>query len=141
MAYGMQTMTNDKTKEIMFHNPGRNELSIVGNDNSIMEYAYALVYMAGIGGSVGVGVAVVVMAICYRYLITWALLLVGFVTFLLVTAVSTAVMLWGIVYLIRANTQQPRDDNGRFMRPVPVYHNGRHSFDLFTAVKRKIGKA
>lgn len=133
-------MTNDKTKEIMFHNPGKNELSVVGNDNSIMEYTYALVYVAGIGGGVGVGVAVIVMAVCYKHLLTWALLLVGFFTFLIVTAFATAVMLWGIVFLIRANTQQPRDENGRFMRPIPVYHNGRHSFDLFTAVKRKIRK-
>lgn len=131
---------SDKTQERIFHATGKQELSIIGNDNSIMEYAYALIYLISMGGAVGACFGVVATALVYSELAMWAAVLVGAATFLLTTAITTATLLWGIVFLIRANHQQPRDDNGRFMRPVPVFHNGRHVFDLFSAVKRKIGR-
>lgn len=111
-------------------------MSVIGNDNSILEVVYSLIYLVTFASAPGAAIGIVAAAMVYKYLVVWAALLVG----LAVGALSIAIMCWLMFYaltaVLLAMATQPRDVDGRF-REIPVYANGAHKFNLISAVKRQ----
>lgn len=117
------------------------QVRIIGSGASPLEFAYTLVYLLGLSGSLGFGVGTLAGAIAL-YVINlawgWVLLLM-----LLVTAVTTAVshllLIFSLKLLITTygSNHQPRDEGGRY---VPIHQNGRLTGHLFVKSRRKIAK-
>ena len=111
-------------------------MSVIGNDNSILEVVYSLVYLVTFASAPGAAIGIIAAAIVYKYLVVWAAILVG----IAVGAVSIAIMCWlmftALAAILKAMATQPRDIDGRF-REIPVYDHGKHKFNLISAVKRQ----
>ena len=111
-------------------------MSVIGNDNSILEIVYSLIYLVTFASAPGAAIGIIAAAMVYKYLVVWAAVLVG----IAVGALSIVIMCWlmflALTAVLRAMATQPRDIDGRF-REIPVFDHGTHKFNLISAVKRQ----
>lgn len=136
--------------EHIIHRTGKNDLSVIGNNNSIMEYSYAIVYVVGFVSAPCALVAIIMMALLYDVLVIRWLILVGLAVFLSLTAVSSWMVLLSLVWLIRASKGQPRESNGQFaayyaggkyVGKVPSGFNKNGGRKISDAVKARLSAA
>lgn len=111
-------------------------MSVIGNDNSILEIVYSLIYLVTFASAPGAAIGIIAAAMVYKYLVVWAALLVGMAVGVLSIAIMCWLMFLALTAVLRAMATQPRDVDGRF-REIPVYANGAHKFNLISAVKRQ----
>lgn len=110
-------------------------MTVIGNDNSILEVVYSLIYLVTFASAPGAAIGIVAAAMVYKYLVVWAALLVGMAVGVLSIAIMCWLMFAALTAVLKAMATQPRGDDGRF-REVPVFDHGKHKFSLITAVKR-----
>lgn len=119
----------------------RQSVRITGGNGSPLEFAYTLVYLISLSGSVGVVAATftsVVMLYTFKLDWGWVLLASGGVM-ALVTAVSHLLLMVSLKILITTygSNNQPRNDEGRF---IPVYQSGGLWGHIFAKNRRKTAK-
>ena len=117
------------------------ELSIIGNNNSVMEYAYGLAYLVTLLAGVALVLAVLVLVGLYVYtMLAWPIMiLLSLATFGLSLTLMFQWTMWAMKLLLQAYgaNNQPRGEDGRY---IPVYTNGvadEPIFARFTAALRK----
>ena len=111
-------------------------MSVIGNDNSILEVVYSLIYLVTFVSAPGAAIGIIAAAMVYKYLVVWAALLVGMAVGVLSIAIMCGLMFYALTAVLRSMATQPRDADGRF-REIPVYDHGKHKFSLISAVKRQ----
>ena len=111
-------------------------MSVIGNDNSILEIVYSLIYLVTFSSAPGAAIGIIATAMVYKYLEVWAAIIVGMAVGVLSIAIMCWLMFVALTAVLRAMATQPRDIDGRF-REIPVYDHGKHKFNLISAVKRQ----
>lgn len=122
-------------------NIDRQSVRITAGNGSPLEYAYTLVYLLSLSGSVGL-IAATFTAVIALYSLRlewgWVLLMSG-ATMAVITAVTHLLIMVSLSLLISTygSNNQPRDDDGRF---IPVYQSGGLMGHIFTKNRRKTAK-